>query len=176
MRPLLANGQTYINVKGSWVCLYRAVEKHGNILDFMLSHRRNKPAATKFFARMPEVDGLPRKIVIDKSGANTAGIKAINKMLKGFGCPIPIEMIRRKHLNNIVEQDHRFIKRRTRLMLGFKAFASAALESSEASLVSGRSAGFWGSHHRHITSIVPPLAILIGPQAIYFSGICFGRD
>ncbi len=64
--------------------------------------------------------------MIDKSGANTAGIKAIHNMLKGFGCPIPIEMVRRKYLNNIVEQDHRFIKRRTRPMLGFKAFASAA--------------------------------------------------
>ncbi len=118
--------ETYIKVKGTWVYLYRAVDKHGKTLDFMLSQRRNKPAATKFFARTLEVNGLPRKIVIDKSGANTAGIKAINKMLKGFGCPVPIEMVRRKYLNNVVEQDHRFIKRRTRPMLGFKDFASAA--------------------------------------------------
>ncbi|WP_298854574.1 IS6 family transposase [uncultured Ruegeria sp.] len=118
--------ETYIKVKGAWVYLYRAVDKHGKTLDFMLSQRRNKPAATKFFARMLEVNGLPRKIVIDKSGANTAGIKAINKMLKGFGCPILIEMVRRKYLNNIVEQDHHFIKRRTRPMLGFKSFASAS--------------------------------------------------
>jgi ribose 5-phosphate isomerase len=40
---------------------------------------------------------LPRKIVIDKSGDNTTGIKAINKLLKGFGCPIPIEIVRRKY-------------------------------------------------------------------------------
>ncbi len=46
-------------------------------------------------------------------------------MLKGFGCPIPIEMVGRKYWTNIVEKDHRFIKRRTRPMLGFKAFASA---------------------------------------------------
>ncbi len=78
-------------MKGNWAYLYRAVDKHGNTLDFMLSPRRNKPAATKFFARMLEVNRLPRKIVIAKSGANTVGIKAINKMLKGFGCPIPIE-------------------------------------------------------------------------------------
>ncbi|WP_164662171.1 IS6 family transposase [Tropicibacter sp. Alg240-R139] len=118
--------ETYFKVKGSLVYLYRAVDKYGKTLDFMLSLRRNKAAATKFFARMLEINGLPRKIVIDKSGANTAGIKAINKMLKGFGCPIPIEMVRRKYLNSIVEQDHRFIKRRTRPMMGFKAFASAA--------------------------------------------------
>ncbi len=118
--------ETYIKVKGVWVYLYRADDKHGKTLNFMLSERRNKPAATKFFARTLEVNGLPRKIVIDKSGANTAGINAINKMLKGFGCPVPIEMVRRKYLNNIVEQDQRFIKRRTRPMLGFKVFASAA--------------------------------------------------
>lgn len=117
--------ETYIKMRGTWVYLYRAVDKHGKTLDFMLSRRRNKPAATKFFAQMLEVNGLPRKIVIDKSGANTAGIKAINKMLKGFGCPIPIEMVRRKYLNNIAELEHRFIKRHIRPMLGFKAFDSA---------------------------------------------------
>lgn len=54
-------------------------------------------------------------------------------MLKGFGCPIPIEMVRRKFLNNVVEQDHRFIKRRIRPMLGFKSFeiASATLVGIE---------------------------------------------
>lgn len=118
--------ETYVRVKGEWVYLYRAVDKHGKTLDFMLSKRRNKAAATKFFTRALELNGLPRKIVIDKSGANTAGIKAINKMLKGFGCPIPIEMVRRKFLNNVIEQDHRFIKRRIRPMLGFKSFASAS--------------------------------------------------
>lgn len=118
--------ETYVRVKGEWVYLYRAVDKYGKTLDFMLSKRRNKAAATKFFVRALEANGLPRKIVIDKSGANTAGIKAINRMLKGFGCPVPIEMVRRKYLNNIVEQDHRFIKRRIRPMLGFKSFASAS--------------------------------------------------
>ncbi|MFG6527595.1 IS6 family transposase [Sulfitobacter sp. M23508] len=118
--------ETYVKVKGKWVYLYRAIDKHGKTLDFMLSERRNKAAATRFFARALEVNGLPSKIVIDKSGANTAGIKAINKMLKSFGCPIPIEMVRRKYLKNIIEQDHRFIKRRIRPMLGFKSFDSAA--------------------------------------------------
>ncbi|MCA0928053.1 IS6 family transposase [Ruegeria profundi] len=118
--------ESYVKVKGEWVYLYRAIDKHGMTLDFMLSECRNKTAATRFFARALEVNGLPRKIVIDKSGANTAGIKAINKMLKGFGCPIPIKMVRRKNLNNIIEKDHRFIKRKIRPMLGFKSFASAA--------------------------------------------------
>lgn len=70
--------ETYIKLKGEWVYLYRAVDKLGKTLDFMLSKRRNKTAATKFFARALEVNGLPRKIVIDRSGANTAGISAVN--------------------------------------------------------------------------------------------------
>ena len=118
--------ETYIKVKGQWVYLYRAVDKLGKTLDFMLSERRNKPAAIKFFARAMEVNGLPRKIVIDKSAANTQGIRDINRMLKRFGCPVPIQMVRIKYLNNLVEQDHRFIKRRVRPMLGFKSFKSAA--------------------------------------------------
>ncbi|SFJ15841.1 IS6 family transposase [Jannaschia pohangensis] len=125
--------ETYIRVKREWVYLYRAVDKFGKTLDFMLSKRRNKPAATRFFARALEMNGLPRKIVIDRSGANTAGITAINRMLKSFGCPIPIEMIRIKYLNNMVEQDHRTIKKRIRPILGFKSFssASATLEGIE---------------------------------------------
>jgi putative transposase len=125
--------ETYIRAKGEWVYLYRAVDKFGKTLDFMLSTRRNKQTATKFFARALEVNGPPRKIVIDRSGANTAGITAINRMLKSFGCPIPIEMVRIKYLNNMVEQDHRTIKKRVRPMPGFKSFvsASATLEGIE---------------------------------------------
>lgn len=92
----------------------------------MLSRRRNKKAATLFFARALEVNGLPRKIVIDRSGANTAGINAMNRMLKSFGCRIPIEMVRITYLNNMVEQDHRSIKKRIRPMPGCKSFASAS--------------------------------------------------
>ncbi len=97
--------ETYVKVKGEWVYLYRAIDKRGKTLDFMLSERRNKAAATRFFARAPEVNGLPHKIVIDKSGANTAGIKAINKMLNSFGCPIPIEMVRRKYLTDVFDKN-----------------------------------------------------------------------
>ncbi len=118
--------KTYIRVRGQWVYLYRAVDRFGKTLDFKLSTHRNKPVATKFLAHAMEANGLPRKIVIDKSAANTFAIKDINRMLKRFGCPVPIEMTRIKYLNNMVEQDHRFIKRRVRPMLGFKSFNSAA--------------------------------------------------
>jgi putative transposase len=75
---------------------------------------------------MLEINLLPRKIVIDKSGDNTTGIKAINKLLKGFGCPIPIEIVRRKYSNTNEEKGRRFIKRHTQPMLRFKALSQAA--------------------------------------------------
>jgi len=92
----------------------------------MLSERRNTEAATLFFAKALASSGIPLRTVIDKSGANGAGIKEVNKILRRFGCPTKITTLRSKYLNNIIEQDHRFIKRRTRPMLGFKSFHSAA--------------------------------------------------
>lgn len=74
--------ETYIKLKAAWVYLFRAVGKQGKTLDFMLSQRRNKPTATKFFARMLEANDLPREIVIDKTELAQLASKAINKMLK----------------------------------------------------------------------------------------------
>ncbi|WP_282610811.1 IS6 family transposase [Pelagibius sp. Alg239-R121] len=118
--------ETYVRVRGKWAYLYRAVDKSGKTLEFMLSERRNEAAATLFFGKALSSNGLPEKIVIDKSNTNRSGIKNTNKILARFGCPIQIEIIRSKYLNNIVEQDHRFIKKRIRPMGGFKSFKSAA--------------------------------------------------
>ncbi len=135
-RPTLSSwrmDETYIRVRGQWMYLYRAVDKAGNTLDFMLSERRNRPAATRFFAKALSSNGIPNKIVIDKSGANAAGIREVNRILKRFGCSAKVQTIRSKYLNNMIEQDHRFIKRRVRHMCGFKSFrsASATLEGIE---------------------------------------------
>ena len=125
--------ETYVRVKGTWQYLYRAVDKHGNTLDFMLSARRNAAAATRFFAKALAANGIPEKIVIDKSGANKAGIREVNKILKRFGCPVSVQTVQSKYLNNLIEQDHRFIKRRVRNMGGFGSFpsATATLEGIE---------------------------------------------
>ena len=118
--------ETYIKVKGQWVYLYRVVDKFGNTIDFMLSKKRDKPAATRFFAKAIGHAGIPMKVAIDKSGANMAGINAINVQLATLGFfARTITVFQSKYLNNIVEQDHRFIKKITRPMLGFKSFASA---------------------------------------------------
>ena len=118
--------ETYVKGKGVWQFLYRAVERDGQTLDFMLSERRNKAAARRFFKRAIKTNGAPDRIVIDQSRANLAGIEAINVIRKIKGLGSLIKALQVKYLNNIVEQDHRFIKRITRPMLGFKATHSAS--------------------------------------------------
>ncbi|HHS8451691.1 TPA: IS6 family transposase [Legionella anisa] len=121
--------ETYIKVKGQWVYLYRAVDKEGKTIDFMLSDKRAEPAARAFFEKAIGSSGIPDKVTMDKSGANKAGIDTINLhlallfMLGGSFMQITIRQI--KYLNNIGEQDHRFVKKITKPMTGFKAFHSA---------------------------------------------------
>ena len=112
--------ETYIKIKGQWKYLYRAVDKAGQTIDFLLTARRDKKAALRFFKKAVRQHGLPDKVTIDKSGANTAAIKALKEET---GQEIEIRQI--KYLNNLVEQDHRSIKRIVQPMMGFKSFPSA---------------------------------------------------
>jgi putative transposase len=109
--------ETYIKVRGCWKYLYRAVDRDGATVDFLLTARRDEAAARRFLERAINRHGEPEKITIDKSGANTAAINGYN-----LEHEVSIEMRQCKYLNNIVEQDHRAIKRITRPMLGFKSF------------------------------------------------------
>ena len=117
--------ETYLRVKGEWAYLYRAIDKFGDTVNFMLSDKRDEAAATAFFRQAIDGNGLPEKVVIDKSGSNNAGLENINilLMLAGFLCWIDILQV--KYLNNLIEQDHRFIKKISKPMMGFKAFHSA---------------------------------------------------
>jgi putative transposase len=121
--------ETYLKVKGQWVYLYRAVDKEGDTVDFMLSEKRDEPAARAFFEKAIGSSGVPDKVTMDKSGANKAGIDSINLQLALLfimsGLFLQINVRQVKYLNNIVEQDHRFIKKITKPMKGFKAFHSA---------------------------------------------------
>jgi putative transposase len=113
--------ETYIRVKGEWKYLYRAVDKHGKTIDFLLTEHRDEQAAKAFLIKaIRRHGGVPEKITIDGSAANEAAIKTYNEE---HGTAIEIRKI--KYLNNIVEQDHRAVKRVTRPMLGFKAFDAA---------------------------------------------------
>jgi putative transposase len=112
--------ETYIKVKGAWMYLYRAVDKEGNTVDFLLTKRRNKRAAPLFLLKAICNNGKPLTINIDKSGANKQAIKTYNKRtwsnIKSRQC---------KYLNNRIEADHRFIKWRVQNKPGFKSFKSA---------------------------------------------------
>jgi putative transposase len=112
--------ETYIKVKGSWKYLYRAVDKAGNTIDFLFRAKRDKAAAQRFFEKAIAQNDSPETVTIDKSGSNLAALNAVNAARE-----MPIKVRQIKYLNNIVEQDHRTIKRRTRPMLGFKDFNCA---------------------------------------------------
>ena len=112
--------ETYVKVKGQWRYLYRAVDKTGQTIDFLLTEERDKQAAKRFLTKAIRRHGVPETITIDGSAANEAAIKSYNAE---HGTAIAVRKV--KYLNNIVEQDHRGVKRITRPMLGCKAFDAA---------------------------------------------------
>jgi putative transposase len=114
--------ETYIKIKGQWIYLYRAVDKEAQTVDFLLTAHRNKQAALRFFRKAIRQQGLPDKVTIDKSGANTAAIKTLQEESDH-----KIEIHQSRYLNNQIEQDHRDIKRIVRPMLGFNSFRSASI-------------------------------------------------
>jgi putative transposase len=112
--------ETSIMVKGQWCYLYRAVDKSGQTIDFLLTEHRNEPAARRFLAKAMRRHGTPETITIDGSEANAAAIRRDNET---HGTAIAIRRVR--YLNSIVEQDHRVVKRVVRSMLGFKSCKTA---------------------------------------------------
>ena len=116
--------ETYIKVRGVWMYLYRAVDSAGYTIDFLLRKNRDASAAKAFFCKAIKHNGQPQKVTIDKSGSNFCALNSLNKSLAKDK---QIEIRQIKYLNNVVEQDHRFIKKRTRPMLGFKSFNSAKI-------------------------------------------------
>ncbi|SMP80933.1 Transposase (or an inactivated derivative) [Noviherbaspirillum suwonense] len=114
--------ETYVLVGGQWKYLYRAVDRDGATVDFLLTAKRDLATARRFLERAIGQHGLPDKVTIDKSGANTAAVKHIQA---DTGAPSELRQV--KYLNNIVEQDHRAIKRIIRPMLGFQSFRYARI-------------------------------------------------
>jgi putative transposase len=114
--------ETYIKVKGEWKYLYRAVDKDGTTVDFLLRAHRDEAAARRYFEKAIDQNGTPETVTVDKSGANLAALKAINAERE-----TPIRIRQNKYLNNVVEQDHRAIKRIVKPMMGFKDFRCARI-------------------------------------------------
>ncbi|CAH2559815.1 IS6 family transposase [Cardinium endosymbiont of Oedothorax gibbosus] len=119
--------ETYVKLNGKWIYLYRAVDRYGDTVDFFLSEHRDKSSTLSFFRKAITENNIPKKVVIDKSGSNKAALDAINTDLDQDHT---IQILQNKYLNNRVEQDHRFIKKRIKPMLGFKNFYSASITIS----------------------------------------------
>jgi transposase, IS6 family len=116
--------ETYIKIQGIWKYLYRATDSQGHTLDFMLSAKRDAIAAKRFFLIV--LHGIhsqaPRVINVDK---NAAYPLAINNLKESELLPGTTELRQVKYLNNLIEQDHRFIKRIVNPGLGFGSFNTA---------------------------------------------------
>jgi IS6 family transposase len=116
--------ETYVKVKGVWMYLYRAVDSQGNTIEFLLSAFRDAQAAKRFFAKALGASHTvtPRVITVDKNAAYPKAVKE----LKAVGdLATSCELRQSKSLNNLVEQDHRFIKRLVKPGMGFFSFETA---------------------------------------------------
>ena len=125
--------ETYIKVGKSCKYLYRAVDKEGQTIEFMLSAKRDVPAAKRFFKKMMRADHrrLPFSISVDK---NAAYPEAFSTSQAERVVPKDCKLRRVKYLNNVIEQDHRFVKKKVRASQCFKRFHTAerTLEGIEA--------------------------------------------
>ena len=116
--------ETYVKVRGMWMYLYRAVDSTGQTLDFLLNETRSTRAAKRFFRKVlgrPNVTA-PRVINVDK---NPSYIGAIQDLKQEHLLPAHCKRRPSRYMNNMVEQDHRFMKRRIKPGLGFGSYPTA---------------------------------------------------
>src|SRR3954466_8424491 len=99
--------ETYIKVKGRWTYLYRAVDKQGRTVDFLLSAKRDVAAAKRFFQKAMKGNGTPRVITLD---AYAASHRAVRELKAAGAIPKRVRVRSCKYLNNGIEQDHRRVK------------------------------------------------------------------
>ena len=118
--------ETYIKVRGRWVYLYRAVDAKGKTVDFYLSRRRDKDAATAFFRKAMKHHGEPRTITLDGFEPSHSALRRMGMRNEfNYRWENPVKIRSCQYLNNIVEQDHRRVKFRLQPMLGFQRFYNA---------------------------------------------------
>jgi transposase-like protein len=118
--------ETYISIHGKWHLLYRAVDKHGKTVDFLLRPDRSIAAAQAFFrkALSTSLPRWPRKITLDGHKQSHLALRLLRREDPKWK---HVEVRSSQYLNNLIEQDHRAVKRRCASMGGFKSFSSAAI-------------------------------------------------
>ena len=117
--------ETYVKVRGEWRYLYRAVDRAGRTVDFRLSPRRDVAAAKAFFRKaIKSQQRFPRTITLDGYAASH---RAVRELKADGSLPANTRLRSSKYLNNLIEQDHRGVKQRIAVMLGFKEFRNAAI-------------------------------------------------
>ena len=102
--------------------MYRAVDKEGNTVDFLLRAHRDKAAVRRYFEKAIAQNGEPETVTVDRSGANLAALEALNA-----DRATPIKVRQNKYLNNVIEQHHRAVKRIIKPMMGFRSFRCARI-------------------------------------------------
>src|SRR6201996_7983098 len=117
--------ETYVKIKGVWHYLYRAVDRAGRTVDFRLSARRDVAAAKAFFRKaMKSQQCAPQTIKLDGYAASH---RAVRELKADGSLPTDTKLRSSKYLNNLIEQDHRSVKQRIAVMIGFKRFTNAAI-------------------------------------------------
>ena len=135
--------ETYIKVRGKWKYLYRAIDKYGKTIDFILMHKRNIDSAKRFLRKaIKNHESMPYRINTDCHAPYTT---AISELRKERIIDDQTEHSRVKFLNNIIEADHGRIKRRLRIMMGFKSFTSAyrCIKGVETMIMFAKNQSFW---------------------------------
>jgi transposase-like protein len=125
--------ETYVEIKGRWTYLYRAVDSTGKTVDFLLRAKRDVAAAKAFFRRAFKSQGrLPRAITLD---GYQASHRAAREFLGEHRHGKRTKLRSSKYLNNLIEQDHRSVKLRLGPTLGLKRFRNAAITIAGIELV-----------------------------------------
>ena len=117
--------ETYVKIRGEWCYLYRAVDRAGRTVDFRLSPRRDVAAAKAFFRKaVKSQQRAPQTITLDGYAASH---RAVRELKADRSLSADTKLRSSKYLNNLIEQDHRGVKQRIAVMLGFKGFRNAAI-------------------------------------------------
>ena len=125
--------ETYIKIRGVWHYLYRAVDWAGRTVDFRLSARRDVAAAKAFFRKaIRSQQRAPKTINL---GGYAASHRAVRELKADGSLPADMKLRSSKYLNNLIEQDHRSVKLRVAVMIGFKRFTNAAITITGIELV-----------------------------------------